>query len=44
MITAGSRLNRFERVLLVVALAVSGVLVLVRVGAMVLVPVLHHFR
>ena len=37
-------LNRFERVLLVVTLALAGVLIVVRVGAMLLVPVLHHFR
>ncbi len=43
MVTA-SPLNRFERVLLIVTLALAGVLILVRVGAMILMSVLHHAR
>ncbi len=43
MVTA-SPLNRFERVLMFVALAVAGVVVVLRVGAMLLVSSLHHFR
>jgi hypothetical protein len=43
MVTA-SPLNRFERVLMLVALAVAGVVVVLRVGAMLLVSFLHHFR
>ena len=44
MAVSGSQLNRFERVLLWGALALGGLLVVARVGAMLLLTVLHHIR
>ena len=40
----GCQLNRFERFLFWSALALAGVLILVRIGAMLLVTILHHAR
>lgn len=44
MAVSNWQLNRFERVLFWLALALAGVLVAVRVGAMVVVWYLHHPR
>ena len=44
MTAISAQLNRFERVLFLVALAVAGVLVVVRIGFMLLVSFLHHVR
>lgn len=43
MVTA-SPLSRFERVLLFGAVVVAGALIILRVGAAILVSLLHHFR
>ena len=38
------QLNRFERVLFSVALILAGLLVIVRIGAVVILPFLYHSR
>ena len=42
MAVSGWELNRFERVLFVLALVLAGILVMVRVGAVLILPFLHH--
>jgi hypothetical protein len=42
MAVPGFQLNPFERVLLRVALVLAGVLVIVRVGAVIVLTFLHH--
>lgn len=44
MAASGSQLNRFERFLFWGALTLAGVLILARIGAMLLLTVLHHTR
>jgi hypothetical protein len=44
MSPSGFQLNRFERILFKVAIALAAVLVLVRLGAMLLLAFLHHAR
>jgi hypothetical protein len=44
MAVSGWQLNRFERFLFRAALVLAGVLILVRIGAMLLLTVLHHAR
>lgn len=44
MSVTGCQLNRFERFLFWSALALAGVLVLVRLGAMLLLTIIHHAR
>lgn len=44
MSAPGSQLNRFERFLFWGALTLAGVLILARIGAMLLLTVLHHAR
>jgi hypothetical protein len=44
MAVPGWELNRFERILLRAALVLAGLLVVARVGALVLITCLRHFR
>lgn len=44
MPVSGSQLNRFERILLWGALTLAGLLIVARIGAMLLLTVLHHPR
>jgi hypothetical protein len=44
MAISGYRLNRFERFLFAAAVVLAGVLIVVRIGAMLLLSVLHHAR
>jgi hypothetical protein len=44
MAISGSQLNRFERFLLWAALALAGLLIIARLGALLLLTVLRHFR
>lgn len=44
MAVSGSRLNRFERVLLWGALTLAGLLIAARIGSMLLLTFLHHTR
>lgn len=44
MAVSGSQLNRFERFLFRAAIILAGVLILVRVGAMLLLGILRHTR
>lgn len=44
MAVSGWQLNRFERCLFWAALLVGGVLILVRIGAMLLLTFFHHAR
>jgi hypothetical protein len=44
MAVSGWQLNRFERTLFRVAIALAGLLVLVRIAAIVLLAALHHTR
>jgi len=42
MAASGWQLNRFERILLRVTLVLAGFLVLLRLGAVVVLTLLHH--
>lgn len=42
MAVSGWELSRFERVLFVVALVLAGILIVVRIGAVLILPFLHH--
>jgi hypothetical protein len=44
MTTSGTQMNRFERILFRVALVLAGILITVRLGAMMLTWYLHHVR
>lgn len=44
MAVSGSQLNRFERILFWAAIALAGLLIIARVGTMLLLAVLRHFR
>ena len=44
MAVSGWQLNRFERTLFRVALALAGILVVVRIGAVIVLGLLHHQR
>lgn len=44
MTSSGPQMNRFERVLFRIALVLAGILITVRVGAMLLTWYLHHVR
>ena len=44
MAIPGFELNRFERLLFRAALVLGGLLVIVRVGALVILALLHHQR
>lgn len=44
MAVSGTPLNRFERFLFWGALTLAGVLIVARVGAMLLLTILHHTR
>jgi len=42
MAASGLSLNRFERILLRAALILAGLLIFVRIGAMVVLAFIHH--
>jgi hypothetical protein len=44
MTASGPQMNRFERVLFRIAVVLAGILIAVRVGAMLLTWYLHHVR
>ncbi len=44
MAASGWQLNRFERVLFWMALVLAGVLIVLRLGAVVFLSILHHIR
>lgn len=44
MSPSGFQLNRFERILFKAAIGLAGVLVIVRLGAMLVLAFLHHSR
>ncbi|MFZ0734869.1 MAG: hypothetical protein WAM79_21315 [Candidatus Sulfotelmatobacter sp.] len=44
MAVSGSQLNRFERFLFWGALALAGLLIVARIGAMLLLTILRHAR
>lgn len=44
MIVSGQHLNRFERTLFRAALVLAGLILMVRVGAIVVMFCLHHVR
>lgn len=44
MVVTGGQLNRFERTLFWIALAVGGVLIVVRLAAVAILTFLHHTR
>jgi hypothetical protein len=44
MRASGPQMNRFERVLFRIAVVLAGILITVRVGAMLLTWYLHHVR
>ena len=44
MAVSGFQVNRFERFLFRAALVLGGVLIFARIGAMLLVAILHHAR
>jgi hypothetical protein len=44
MAVFGWQLNRFERFLFWAALFLAGVLIVVRIGAILLLAILHHVR
>jgi hypothetical protein len=44
MAVSGWQLNRFERFLFWAAIVLAGVLILARIGAMLLLTILHHAR
>ncbi|HZP64230.1 MAG TPA: hypothetical protein VFB28_12515 [Terriglobales bacterium] len=44
MAVSGWQLNRFERLLFWAAVVLGGTLIAVRIGAMLLLAILHHTR
>jgi hypothetical protein len=42
MVVSGWQLNRFERILFRLAILVAALLIVVRLGAIFIIPYLHH--